>query len=167
MIRAIVNASPLIALDSIGHFDLLPQLFDELFVPQAVLHEIKNARSDRAYGKQKLFEALDQKFIQAYDVKDKDLVSKLYGKLHRGELEVVIGAKELNAHFAIIDEIAARKMADIMGVRTIGTIGILKLAKQQNNIRELKPLLLSLVENKFRISESLIIKILKDVGETY
>ena len=35
----------------------------------------------------------------------------LYGRLHFGELEVIVGAKELGIDFAIIDEHAARKMA--------------------------------------------------------
>mgnify|MGYP004729017051 FL=1 len=39
------------------------------------------------------------------------MVKDLYGKLHYGELEVIVGAKELDILLAIIDERAARRMA--------------------------------------------------------
>lgn len=41
--------------------------------------------------------------------KNADTVKALYGRLHFGELEVIVGAKELGIDFAIIDEHAARK----------------------------------------------------------
>ena len=39
------------------------------------------------------------------------MVKSMYGKLHFGELEVIVATKELGLHLAIIDEKAAQKMA--------------------------------------------------------
>jgi len=45
--RAIVNATPLIALAAIGRRHLLPALFDEVIVPQAVYREVVIAGAAR------------------------------------------------------------------------------------------------------------------------
>lgn len=38
--RAVVNASPLIFLALLGHFSLLHDLFDEVFIPDAIYEEV-------------------------------------------------------------------------------------------------------------------------------
>lgn len=165
MINAIANASPIIALSILNRLDLLWRVFDKVYIPQTVINEISAPDNDEVIGKKELQSVLHTGKLTPYLVKDTDLVSKLYGKLHKGELEVIIGAKELNADFAIIDEISARKLAKIMSVDTIGTVGILKIGKEKKLIKELRPLLLKLVSYKFRISKKLITKVLKSVGE--
>lgn len=165
MISAIINASPIIALSILNSLNLLWEVFDKVYIPQTVIDEVLSPLSESAIGKKELKSALESENLIPYIVKDSDLVTKLYGKLHRGELEVIVGAKELGVDFAVIDEISARKLANIMSVDTIGSIGVLKIAKEKQLLKELKPLLLKLVHNKFRISKELITKILQDVGE--
>jgi predicted nucleic acid-binding protein len=46
--RVVVNASPLIVLFKSGQAKLLPQLFGEILVPQAVWNEITAAQNDMA-----------------------------------------------------------------------------------------------------------------------
>ena len=144
---------------------LLKLLFDEIFIPNAVANEILAAKGKRRFAVYELNRAVYKEHIKIYTVKDKQLVNKLFGKLHKGELEVIVGAKELNTDFAIIDEIAARNLSKIMSIETIGTIGILKLGKRKGHILFLKPLLLELRRNKFRISDKLMKKILTDANE--
>ncbi|WP_255434063.1 hypothetical protein [Ammoniphilus sp. CFH 90114] len=36
---------------------------------------------------------------------------QLYGKLHKGELETIVGVRELKTDYTLMDEIAARNMA--------------------------------------------------------
>ena len=50
MIKAIVNASPLIAFSIIGEFDLLQQIFNEIYIPKAVADEILAAESKRHFA---------------------------------------------------------------------------------------------------------------------
>lgn len=44
----------------------------------------------------------------------------------------------------IIDDKQARKVADKLGLKVIGTLGILILAKEKQVIKEVRPLVLSL-----------------------
>ena len=89
----------------------------------------------------------------------------MYGKLHYGELEVIIGAKECNLPLAIIDERSARKMASEFLIDTIGILGILTLAKKQGLIQCVKPDIDYLRKNGYRISENLYNRILEQNEE--
>lgn len=57
------------------------------------------------------------------------LVEQLYGKMHKGELEVIIAAKELSREFVLIDEKTARNFAEMNLLSPIVTIGLLVVAK--------------------------------------
>ena len=94
--KAICNTSPIIGLTIIGHLDLLWELFD-IYVPQEVYNEVVNVASDQAIGKHELRNAVAKGFIKVHEVKDQDFVEKSYGRLHKGELEVILGAKEIGA----------------------------------------------------------------------
>ncbi|CAI9391317.1 DUF3368 domain-containing protein [Niallia sp. Sow4_A1] len=83
----------------------------------------------------------------------------------KGELEVIVGAKELGVSIVIIDEKSARNFAETLMLKPLGLFGILKLAKQKEMINEIKPLIELLVSKKFRISEKLISQLLMEVGE--
>lgn len=87
------------------------------------------------------------------------------GKLHRGELEVIAGAKELNLDYLLIDEKSARNLAEALMLEPTGLLGILKFAKLSGAIGKLKPYLDRLIENNYRISKKLYNLILLEVGE--
>lgn len=90
----------------------------------------------------------------------------MYGKLHRGELETIIGAKEdQNIKYAIIDERAARTFATTMLVDTLGILGILIHAKSKGLIEVVRPLADKLIANGYRISQPLYRQVLDKVGE--
>ena len=93
------------------------------------------------------------------------MVKSMYGKLHFGELEVIIAAKELDLQLAIIDEKAARKMAAEFLVDTIGILGILLLAKRKGLISYVKSDVDKLRMNGYSISDGLYYQILNIAGE--
>lgn len=76
-----------------------------------------------------------------------------------------IGKPEIGAKIVIIDEKSARNFAEVLMLKPLGTLGILKLAKAKGKIEDLKPLLDLLVLNKFRISSKMINQLLRKVGE--
>lgn len=164
MIKAISNTSPIIGLSIIGKLGLLWELFD-IYVPQEVYNEVVIGSSYNAIGKQQLRNAVAEGYIKIYKVKDQDFVAKAYGRLHKGELEVIVGGKELGVNVVIIDEISARNFAEAVMLRPLGILGILKLAKDKGKIQEIKPLIDILVSKKFRISNKLVNQILIEVGE--
>jgi len=89
----------------------------------------------------------------------------MVGRLHKGELSVMIAAKELGITYVLMDDVSARKIAESYSLVPIGTVGILKLAKMNGLLSEIKSLLDKLVDNNFRISLKLYNEILKDVNE--
>ena len=164
MMKAISNTSPIIGLSIIGKLELLWELFD-IYIPQEVYNEVVIESSNYAIGKYELKNAVAEGYIKVYEVKDQDFVAKAYGRLHKGELEVIVGGKELGADIVIIDEISARNFAEALMLKPLGILGILKLAKAKGKIQEIKPLIDILMSKKIRISNKLVNQILKEVGE--
>ena len=85
---------------------------------------------------------------------------------YRGEPEVVVATKELHAHFAILDDKMPRQFASTLMVSTIGTVGILRLAKQCHLISEVKNHLDRLILCNFRLNTSLYASVLQQVGQS-
>ena len=89
------------------------------------------------------------------------MVKRLFGKLHLGELETIVGGIELGVDFVLIDEISARNMAKNFFQTPIGTLGILRLAKSKGKIQQIKPYLDVLISNDYRISKKLYEQVLQ------
>ena len=59
----------------------------------------------------------------------------------------------------------ARKFAELTGIKVLGTVGILILAKRQNIVKSLRKKLEELEMAGFRLSSEIHEKALKSVGE--
>jgi len=165
MIRIICNSSPIIGLSIIGKLNLLWEIFDEVIIPKEVYREVVEANLYNNYGSKELEKAVDQGMIIIYNVKNNTLVDELYGKLHRGELEVIVVAKELKLTDVVIDEKAARRFAETMLLQSIGIIGILIISKKRGKIEELKKYLDLLIKCNYRISKKLYENALRKAEE--
>jgi predicted nucleic acid-binding protein len=165
MIKVVCNSSPIIGLAIINKLDLLWELFDEVIIPQAVYDEIVNSKGNEKYGAKELEVAVSLNRIKVIQVKDGKIVEELYGKLHKGELETIILAKELKINDVIIDEKAARSFAEAMMLQTTGIIGVLILAKKLGRIAKVKQYLDELVNKGYRISKNLYTNALKKCNE--
>lgn len=165
-IKVICNTSPIIGLMSINRLYLLWQLFDEVLIPQAVKSELCANSSEHQEEVEEIKRCIKEGKLIVYHVKNGEIVKKLYGKLHYGELEVIVGAKECNLPLAVIDEHSARKMASDFLVDTIGIMGILALAKKRGLIQCVKPDIDLLRSSGYRISETLYRQILDSNGES-
>lgn len=161
----ITNATPIIALAKIGQFHLLSQLFGKVYVPKAVYEEVTNNNQTNHYGEQELQEAIRSGSVHLYEIQNQSLVDGLIGRMHQGEVETIVGAKELDLKFVLIDERTARIQAKQFFKRPIGTVGVLILAKKAGIIAEVKPLLNQLIKHGFRMSKSLYQKVLEEVRE--
>ena len=165
MIKAVCNSSPIIGLSIIKKLDLLWKIFDEVYITEDVYKEVTINEKVRKIGSKELIEAVKNNHIKIYSVKNKLLVEQLYGRLHRGELEVMAAAKELKIKRVIIDDRSARYFAETMLLRSIGLVGILLLAKEYKKIGSVKEYLDMLIEKGFRMSVKLYNQILKSAGE--
>lgn len=164
--KIICNASPIIGLSKIGLLHLLWDLFEEIYVPSGVFLEITEGNKLKNFGKHELQGAVETGQIKLYSIENTTFLEQFYGRLHRGELEVIIAAKETGIGTAVIDDLSARKFADTMLVKTIGVVGILLLAKRLGKIEEIKKYLDLLIANKYRISDKLYRTILNEAEES-
>lgn len=154
MIKVICNASPIIGLTGIGKLNLLWELFDEVVISEAVMREI--CAGDYRQNISAVKNAIDNGNIKIVRIESADVVASLHGKLHQGELETIIGAKENpTIRFAVIDEKAARNFASTMLVDTLGILGVLSLAKKRGFIEAVRPYVDKLMKNGYRISQAL------------
>lgn len=163
-VSVVTNSTPIIGLASLGQLDLLNKLFEKVYITKYVYDEVAGAAGNRI-GADELRKQINEGSIIQYDILDNKFVELMFGRLHRGELSVMVAAKELGISYILMDDASARKTAESFSLVPIGTVGILKLAKMKGLIPEVKPLLDKLIDNNFRISLKLYNEILKDVNE--
>lgn len=105
-------------------------------------------------------------WIKVVEIKNQVLYHELRQTLDQGESEAIVLALEINSDFLIIDEAKGRKIARSYGIKIIGLLGILVLAKEEGLINKIKPYLEDLKNNiGFRVSENLFEEILNQAGE--
>ena len=86
-------------------------------------------------------------------------------ELDRGEAETLVLARETHARLVLLDEKAARRVADQLSMTYTGSLGILLRAKDQNLITAVKPLLDRMRQNGIWIGDSLYQSILTTAKE--
>jgi predicted nucleic acid-binding protein len=157
------DASPIICLSAVDHLDLLRQLYGQVWIPESVREEISRPGSHQP-GVAELQAA---SWILSKSARNEVLVRALEGELDQGEAEAIALAVELEAELLLIDERRGRKVASRLGVRPIGTLGVLIEAKQKDLIPEVGPILKDLQEKAgFRISIQLHEHVLAVAGES-
>lgn len=144
----------------IGHLWLLEKLFNELIIPQAVYNDVVV----KGAGKPGSKDVADAEWICVFEVEDTDALDEFLPVIHQGEAEAIELALELNADLIILDDDTARQAAVAKGLNVIGTLSILRRAKEKNLIPALKPILDALRSARFYIGDEYD-EILKDVGE--
>ena len=98
--------------------------------------------------------------ISVFTVHNETAVSTMIGRLHTGEVEVIVGAGELGVLNVILDDGYARSKAKQMGLSVTGTLGILIVGRQQGFITDLGSEIDKLRAIGFRISDSIVEQIL-------
>jgi predicted nucleic acid-binding protein len=139
----VADASPLIAFQQIGQLPLLQALFTSLIVPPAVAREIARSVSP-------------QPWIIERHLTRPPVPEVLHASLGAGESEAISLALELRADRLVVDEKAARHLAQGLGLTVIGTLGVLLAAKRRRLITAVRPLVEALLEKKFWISPQLV-----------
>ena len=153
------NTTPLITLASIDKLDLLQKLFGKIYIPHAVLKEVKAGKGKIGY-----FEIDSCEWIIPQKIAN--VFSRNYLiDLDDGEAETIILAEELHADIVLIDEILARSFAEVRGLTLSGSLGVLLEAKKRGIISQIKPLIEKMLTNKRYLSEKIILDLLKAAAE--
>jgi predicted nucleic acid-binding protein len=118
----VLNTSPVIFLGKVQCLNDLIQCVDKISVPQQVINEL---------GDEHLPDGIQ---IQTLSVASSAYVQGALGRLHEGELAAMALAQELSADFVVLDDLLARKKAQQLRLKVIGTVGLLLLMNKRNRL---------------------------------
>jgi predicted nucleic acid-binding protein len=154
----IADSSPLIVLLKSDLENILPGLFDEIIVSEAVWQEIlAGGINDAATSKLPLLF-----WIRRTSAKESHQEIENYN-LGRGETEALSLALEIPDSGVILDDFAARKCARDLRIPFTGTGGLLISAKRKGLISSVSEALEKVQNEGLWLSDS-IVKMLKEKG---
>jgi len=145
----IADTTPINYLVLIDQIQILPKLFGQIVIPQAVLRELQSTPAPDKV-RQWLTTCPDWLVVKA--VQQADLTLTI---LDEREGEVISLAQELKADLLILDESRGRQTARSRGFNITGTIGLLDRAGAQGLI-DVPATIARLRQTRFRISPQLL-----------
>ncbi|MDO9226778.1 MAG: DUF3368 domain-containing protein [Pseudomonadota bacterium] len=151
--RVVINASPLITLFRAGLHPLLPQLFPDLVVPEAVWAEVVNRtyNDPATRGLPEAAWAINRPAAISPDV-------AVWG-LGAGETAVLSFAQQNRNYTAIVDDRQARRCARVLNIALMGTAAVVVLARRRGLIDSTEDILRRLQGAGLWLSEALIAKL--------
>ncbi len=160
MPEIICNTSPLQYLYQVGALELLHTVAGRVTVPSAVVHEL-------AVGRGLGIELPDVNQLSWVSVRRPTSVAALplVSELGPGETEVLMLALESPGAVVVLDDRLARWVAETVGIKLTGTLGILRDAKRAELIPAVAPLLDRLQRLGFRLAPQTRAAVLRQAGE--
>lgn len=148
------NTSPINYLILIGQINLLPELFQQIIIPQAVYTELSDKLAPPPV---QAWIATPPSWLKIQTVSQStDAIANL---LDLGESEAILLAQELNADLLILDDMKARRIAKDKNLVITDILGILDQATTMKLIN-LPVTIQSLKNTSFWASDSLFQKLL-------
>ena len=134
MPEAITNTSPMLYLYRIGVLEWLPQLCDDIWIPQAVVDELQQ-------GQNKGYDVpMPGAYAWLQVVEPRVVPSQwLSLDLGPGELAVLSIALEHPQRVVLLDDSRARRIAQAAGLTVWGTLRVLLEAKSQGLTERVAP----------------------------
>lgn len=156
--KVICNTTPLIALSSIGLFNLLNDIYGEICIPEAVFEEVERGGGIDVpkLGNIQWIKIMPD--IRTYE-------NSLLYQLDVGERQVILHALRAPADLSLIDDRVARNIAEFLGLKVKGTLGVLAEAKRRGLIMSFKKRALEMRDNGIYFSERLIKEIAEQINE--
>ena len=153
------DASALIVLHRLEAWPLLPRLYGQVHVPDAVWQEVfLAARFSSAMP-------APPEWLRRHAPPATTPPIKEIDSLDRGEADAIRLARELSADLLLIDEARGRKIAQRLGLRITGVLGILLEAKRRQLIPSFPEPLARLKTMNFWLSDQLVREALRLAGE--
>ncbi|WP_373508518.1 DUF3368 domain-containing protein [Thiocapsa sp.] len=153
------NTTPLIALSGIGRLDLLPQLFSVVHVVEAVVGECAVG------GPVAVPDPTSLPWLRVVVASEPTLPGLLLS-LDRGERDTLAMARKLGAERVIIDERIGRNMAELLGLKVVGTLGVLLQAKHRGLIPSFHEAVTQMQANGIFYHPTLVEKLRGEAGES-
>ena len=158
----VCDTTILLYLGRIGQIDLLPALFAPISVPEQVCLELDMGRVLRP----DTINPRSLAWVEMVAVSQDMIDSLPPNRLGTGERAVIAYAQAHRGYVAGMDDLRARQLAEAIGLRVIGTLGILLRAKQAGLVSTVRPLLDDITAQGFHLSPDLHRDVLGLAGET-
>lgn len=140
------DSSPLIALARIRSLGILPALFSQVAIPDAVWREVVV----QGRGKPGAAEVAAAAWIVRQSLKGR--LPDLDAELEAGEREAIALAVEIGSELVLVDEGPAREQAKRQGLVVGGTLEVLLEAQRKGVIPDAEPAIRALQEAGFYMS---------------
>lgn len=144
------DSSCLILFYKIGEFNLLKEVFGQLFITETVSEEFNKPLPD---------------WVKVSSP-DSNFHKEILSIVDLGEATSISLALESESVLLIIDDLKGRRLAKQMGISITGSLGVLVMAKRKGYIKSVKPIIKAIEQTNFRISDKLINKVLESVDES-
>lgn len=147
--RVFVDSSTLIALSKIGELEFLRELFSRIYITRTIENEISYYEFPET---QKIKEAVGD-WMEVVEVSGDTKRFTKFG-LDEGEATLFLTDKE---DILILDELNARRMAEIRGRIFTGLLGLIVASAERGKITKKRALgvIDKLVDSNFRLSSEL------------
>lgn len=162
--RAVVaDAGPLIALAKLNRIGLLGGFYNEVLIPKAVAAECTMDSS--CEDARRIREATTNSPFRIVSIEESPRLRTYRKLLDPGEAQALLLAEQLHLP-VLMDERKGRREARRTGVEVVGTGALIVAAKRRGMVEEVRPLLDSLVQQGYRLSDRLQKALLEMSGET-
>lgn len=162
--KVFADTGVLVAFSGIGEMRLLRDLFSEIWIPTGVRREL----IDQGLGWKAASEVQvlikDGFRVRTIDVVAQGVEVPVDLRLDVGESEVIAVASAFDG-IALLDEVAARRRAEALNLRFVGSLGILRMAKDKRLIPAVVPIISEMRANGIRFGEDLLRRFLAEIGE--
>lgn len=146
---AVANSTCLIALERIGRLELLRGVFAKTYAPPSVLAEV----------------GVPLPWVQERPSADSTASAVLRTQLGQGEADAIALAMGMPGVTVILDDKKARRLAKQLGLRVVGTLGVIVRAKRSGAIDAVQPVIRSLQAAGFFVTPALVEEALRLAGE--
>jgi predicted nucleic acid-binding protein len=149
------DTSPLNYLILIGQINILPTLYGRVIIPQSVYEELGAPETPEAVRE---WRANLPGWIEVSSEQPTSDIGSSH--LHAGERDAISLALRIQADTLIIDERRGREEAEKLGIRVIGTLGVI-VAAHETGLLALAETIDRLRQTTFHVSPKLLAAILR------
>jgi predicted nucleic acid-binding protein len=146
----VADTSPINYLVLLGHVEILPKIYGEVLIPQAVFDELLDSDAPAAV---RAWVSAPPAWLRISSITYQP--DPLLDLLDRGERDAILLAESVKADRLIIDDLDGRREATNRKLPVIGTLGILAEAARRN-LLELQQALAALQATNFHAAPALI-----------
>jgi len=157
-VTVISNTTPFIALCSVDLLHLLPSIFGSIMVASSVQEECSEG------GKIFVPDLATLHWVTVQTVQTNKQLPSLF-ELDRGERDTLLLAAQQADPLVLMDEKLGRNLAEYLGFRVVGTLGVLAKARTMGLVPSFAHAALSMREQGIFFSEALIQRIAASLGE--